>query len=224
VRERFRVETRRVEGQLEAGRHEWIPVMLLEELTELGAEEVTRAEQWLALALRLTAPTTDLIYTPSYSEVLTELLRGFVAESAGDEAALAEKLKAASVHADEALLSGHVGALYVEISQEDGSLKRVAKTKGSHGFHEGLVGLWRRHKMGEVSGYGGVLAGYVEGEELLWEGDVKVIVDDDLEEHAMKLRSEYKSSGGNSWGDTLGALAAQADKKHEKTIRSLENN
>jgi hypothetical protein len=115
------------------------------------------------------------------------------------------------------VLSGHVGALYIE--KDDNALTQ--RTKGSFDFHRAINSTWAFAK--EPDDYVAELATLVE--QRLWDGKVdKLLTKSGLVEYANPVPSDYRASdGGAVWGKTLKAVAMIAADKRIAVIGDLDN-
>jgi hypothetical protein len=178
-----------------------------------GVTDATRAGEWVHLAHSIRSPTSNLVYEPAPSKKLTEALDEVKATEPQD---IPAAVQASGITAHDAdVLSGHVGALYIEKNDE----KLTARTKGSFDFHRAINNTWSFKKDPDV--YVGELVTLVE--QRLWDGDVeKLLTKRGLVEYANPVPSDYRdSSGGQVWGDTLEAVGTKARVKRTAVVTDL---
>jgi hypothetical protein len=219
IKSRFRNE-----GQARQGKHEWIPCAKIIDIVEKGRQEETaeKGAKWLSLQDKLRSPTNSLVFRPNDAPDLVAKVADYVKEADGDLPTLATKLKEKDTKLDDYGISGHVGALYLQVDGE-----RSAQTDKSPAFHKRLEDLFDFDKKRPET-YGAELAEEVadrNSDAALWDGDVRGILPAEFEDkpYAELVPSSYQDKTGASWGEHLWAFKNEADERQRAVVKSLKS-
>jgi hypothetical protein len=221
IKSRFRSE-----GQARQGKHEWIPCAMIIDIVAKTQDDddAEKGAQWLSLQDKLRSPTTDLVFRPNDAPELIKQVAEYMEDAKGDMEALRTTLVENKTTLDDYPISGHVGALYLEV---DG--KRSAKVDKSQAFHTRLNALFDFHGM-DPKTYGEDLADEVMKKKkssaaALWDGDVKPILPEEFNDqpYAKLVPSSYEDKTGTSWGEDLWAFKEEAYDRQQDVLGSLRS-